>query len=69
MKDSLVIDEAENKYKSSQRCSIKKAVLKNLCESLCNFIKIETQAQVFSSQFCVISKSTFFTEHLRKLLL
>ena len=26
----------------------------------CNFIKIETLAQVFSSDFCKISKNTFF---------
>ena len=31
----------------------------------CNFLKIETLAQVFSCEFCVISKNTFFTEHLR----
>ena len=30
----------------------------------CNFIKKETRAQVFSSEFCEISKNTFFTEHL-----
>ena len=29
-----------------------------------NFIKKETLAQVFSCEFCEISKSTFFTEHL-----
>ena len=29
-----------------------------------NFIKKETLAQVFSSEFYEISKSTFFTEHL-----
>ena len=28
------------------------------------FIKKETLAQVFSSEFCEISKNTFFTEHL-----
>ena len=47
---------------------------KHLCLSLffnkvagaaCNFIKEETQAQVFSCEFCEISKSTSFTEHLR----
>ena len=32
----------------------------------CNFIKKETPAQVFSSEFCEISKNTFFTEHLWK---
>ena len=31
----------------------------------CNFIKKETLAQVFSSGFCEISKSTFSTEHLQ----
>ena len=30
----------------------------------CNFIKNETLAQVFSCEFCEISKNTFFTEHL-----
>ena len=35
----------------------------------CNFIKNETLAQVFSCEFCQISKSTFFHEHLRWLLL
>ena len=30
----------------------------------CNFIKKETRAQVFSGEFCVISKSTFsYTTH------
>ena len=28
-----------------------------------NFIKNETLPQVFSSEFCEISKNTFFTEH------
>ena len=31
----------------------------------CNFIKRETQAQVFSCEFCEISKNIFLTEHLR----
>ena len=30
-----------------------------------NFIKKETLAQVFSCEFCEISKNNFFTEHLR----
>ena len=30
----------------------------------CNFIKKEILAQVFSCEFCKISKNTFFTEHL-----
>ena len=59
-----------------QRCSIKQGVLRNftkftgkeLCQSLfinkvaeaCNFIKKETLAQVFCSEFCEIFKNTFF---------
>ena len=43
---------------------------KHLSQSLfCNFIKKETLAQVFSSEFCEISKNTFFIEHLWWVLL
>ena len=57
---------------SHQSCSMKKLILSNfikfigkhLCESLCNFIKKGTVAQVFSCEFCEISKNAFFTEHL-----
>ena len=47
---------------------------KHLCQSLffnkvgkpqaCNFVKKETLAQVFSCEFCEISKNSFFAEHL-----
>ena len=30
----------------------------------CNFIKKETRVQVFSREFCEISKNTFLTKHL-----
>ena len=30
-----------------------------VADQSCNFIKIETLAQVFSSEFCKISKNTF----------
>ena len=36
--------------------------------SACNFIKKETLAQMFPSEFYEISKDSFFTEHLRWLL-
>ena len=45
---------------------------KQLCQSLrpaTLSVKKETQAQVFSCEFCEISKNTFFTEHLWWLLL
>ena len=32
----------------------------------CNFIKKGTLAQLFSCEFCEISKSTFFIEHLQE---
>ena len=35
----------------------------------CNFIKKEALAQVFSCEFCEISKNTLFIEHLWWLLL
>ena len=61
---------------SHQRCSVKKSVLRNfkkftgkhLCQTFlfkaCNFIKNEVLAQVFSCEFCEISKNTFSTEYL-----
>ena len=58
------------------RCFVKKVfleILQNSQENTCanlffkkeNFIKKETLAQVFSSEFCKISKNNFFTEHPR----
>ena len=43
---------------------MKKGVLRK--PEACNFIKKETLAQVFSCEFCKISKNTFSTESLRK---
>ena len=37
---------------------------KKLWPEACSFIKQEALAQVFPCEFCEISKSTFFTEHL-----
>ena len=37
---------------------------KNTCARICKFIKKETLAQMFSCEFCEISKNTFFTDHL-----
>ena len=62
-----------------QRCSVKKVLLEisqnsreNTCARVspvpesqaCNVIKKETLAQVFSCEFCEISKNQFFAEHL-----
>ena len=58
---------------TTKRClHIKKLSPALTCSYLpeaCNFIKKETLAQVFSCQFCEISKNTFLTEHPRWLLL
>ena len=51
----------------AQICSVKKVFLqihKKVRILACNFIKKETLAQIFSCEFCEISKNTFFTEHL-----
>ena len=71
---SLIRNRTITNRSSHQRCSVRKSVLRNstkgkhLCQSLLqaarNFIKNETLAQVFSCEFCEISKNTFFTEHL-----
>ena len=63
---------------SHRSCSLRKGVLRNfvkfagkhlrqgliLIKLDCNFIKKETLAQLFSSDFCEISRNTFFTEYL-----
>ena len=47
------------RYRSShRRCSVKKGLA-------CNFIKKDIMAQVFSDEFCEISKNAFSTEHLQ----
>ena len=43
--------------------------LMKMQDKACNFIKKETLPLVFSCEFCDICKNTFFTEHLRWLLL
>ena len=46
--------------------SMQKGLLRNFTKFTGKhlFIKKETLAQVFSYEFCEISKNTFFTEHL-----
>ena len=48
---------------SHWRCSAKKGTLELLPQA-CNFIRKESMAQVFSSEFYKIFKNTFFTEQL-----
>ena len=56
---------------SHRRCSLRKDVLRNFAKFTGKhlfqrlFFKKESLAQVFSCEFCEISKNTFFTEHLQ----
>ena len=64
------VDSLRNARSSHRRRSVRKGVLRNfvkftgkhLCQS--PFFKKETLAQVFSCEFCEISKDAFFTEYL-----
>ena len=49
---------------NSQESNSAREFLKKLQAEVCNFIKKEIMAQVFSRQAYEISKNTFFTEHL-----
>ena len=71
--NTTIIGASHTKNRSSPpEVFCKKGVLRNfakftgkhLGQSLCNLIKKEILAQVFSCKFCKISKYTFFTEHL-----
>ena len=55
----------ENFAKFTGKYLSKSLFLIKLQISACNFTKKETLSQVFSCEFCEISKNTFFTEHLR----
>ena len=50
------------KKRCSQKCC---KIHRKTQAQACNFIKKESLAQVFSCEFCEISKNTFFTEHVR----
>ena len=50
---------------SQENTCVRASFLIKLQAQACNFIKKETLTQVFPYEFCEISKSTFFTEHLR----
>ena len=39
-------------------------ILQRIILEACNFIEKEASAQVFSCEFCEISKNTFFTENV-----
>ena len=52
-------------FKKSCSWTFRKFHRKTPLPKACNFIKKETLALVFSSEFCKISKNTFYTEHLQ----
>ena len=49
---------------SQENTCVRVSFLIKLQASVYNFIKKETLAQLFSCEFCEISKNTFFTGHL-----
>ena len=66
------IKRAHSKFKAIQTWNPLNSMQIEVFESkpqACNFIKKEAPTQVFSFEFCEIFKNTFFTEHLRWLLL
>ena len=58
-KSSHIFDTQNSQENTFARVSF----LIKLQAQVCNFIKKETLEQVFSCEFCEISKHTFFTEH------
>ena len=59
----------EISQKSQENTLTRDSFLTKLPASSCNFIKKEALAQVFSCEFCEISRKLFFIEHLCWLLL
>ena len=51
-----------NKVAGLKPATLLKTILRHRCQ-VCIFIQKETLAQVFSCEFCEISKNTFFIEH------
>ena len=58
----MFLEILQNSQKNS--CATVSILIKLQAET-CDFIKKEALAQVFSWEFCKISKNTFFVEHLR----
>ena len=52
-----------------KRCPKKFRKIQRKTPEPCNFTNKQTLAQLFSCEFCEISKNTFFTEHFGRLLL
>ena len=68
--DSVVIDRNEwIQFRCSHHnCSLRKDILRNFVKFIGKHLEslfyIKKKTQVFSWEFCEISKNTFFTEHL-----
>ena len=54
---------------SQKNACARVSFLINCSPGASNFIKKDTLAQVVSCEFCEIFKKTFFTEHLRQLVM
>ena len=62
VKKGKQVDSSTKCRNSYRRCSVRKPIFRN--SKVCNFIKKQTLAQVFSCESCEISRNTFFTKHL-----
>ena len=62
LKQKVFLEISQN---SQEHTCARASFLMKFHAGACNFIKKDTLAQVFSCEFCEISKNTFFTEHLR----
>ena len=51
-------------HKIHRKTPVPEAFFNRLWPQACNFIKKETLVQVFSCEFCEISKNTFFREYI-----
>ena len=60
IRDSRIRDLADVEYGQAKYVGRKAITLPEVC----NFIKKESLAQVFSCELCKLSKNTFFTEQL-----
>ena len=70
-----ICDYVKNRIVTCEKCNfwcekcisdlVSQIAAKPTAPQACNFVKNEAVAQVFSCEFCEISKNTFLTEHLQ----
>ena len=63
VKIELLLETLQNSQENT--CARVSFLIIKLSASACNFIKKQTLAQMFSREFCEISKNKFFTKYLQ----